>query len=92
MILTSKKLAQLEQERNGRYLEFRRRVEPVVARTFPELLGSAQFLDFAGNDTPRLIPTARPSRLNDLLQLSLTNAKIGVDYRATLRCFFEKLA
>jgi hypothetical protein len=84
------KLAKIEDERQKRYVIFRERVNEFLSSELPEKLGSSQFLDFQLDDTPRLLPTIRPSIVINILQASLTNPKIGVNYKRTLKPFMAK--
>jgi hypothetical protein len=88
--LRARELQAVSRERDERYSLFRREVGSALAGRLPDHLGGSQFVDFLGPDEPRLIPTVKPSTLDSILQLSLTNAKVGVHFERTLEPFFGK--
>jgi hypothetical protein len=88
--LSDGEFREMSRERDERYSLFRREVGGALAPRLPAHLGDSQFVDFLAPDRPRLVPTVKPSTLDSLLQVSLTNAKIGVHFERTLEPFFGK--
>ena len=77
-------------EREQRYRLFRGRVEPLLAKSLPLSLGSALFIDFKEDGTPRVLTTVRPwwwpvALLTPSLRLMLA------DHGRTLQPFVDKL-
>jgi hypothetical protein len=79
-------------DRDERYTLFREEIGRSLETPLPAALGDSQFVDFVAGRTPRLIHTFRPSGLDSLMQLSLSNARIGIHFERTLAPFFDKAA
>lgn len=81
----------MTQARGKRYQLFKKRIDGALAITLPEALEDAQFVDFLDASTPRLLETVRPLLVDTVLQLSVTNLRVGIHFARTLKPFREKL-
>lgn len=89
--LTSRVYAALARDREARYDDFRQRIDTRIGG-LPERLGDAQFIRFDDTGRPALLETVRPAALDSLLQASLTNRKVGIHFKHTLRPYLAGLA
>lgn len=58
--LSRKAYRRMEQEREARYHEFRKRVQPLLSAELPAELGSSQFIDIDSKGQIRVLQTRRP--------------------------------
>jgi hypothetical protein len=88
--LSSRTYRRMELEREQRYALFRERVQPQLPGPLPGTLGSALFIDFQADGTPRALRTVRPWWwLVAIMTPSVR--RMLVDYRRSLVPFVAKL-
>jgi hypothetical protein len=80
----------IQEDREERYAVFKKEMENVLQYNLPEALGEAVFIDFDRQGQPRLLKTMRPSLFLDIIQISLKNRFVGIDFRKTLQPFLSK--
>jgi hypothetical protein len=90
---TRRRLPEMRAEREARYDLFRRRLAQWAPElSFPDSLGSAQFVDFDSNSRPRLIDSVQPvSARLAFGRWGKEVKRVSMNMRKTLRPFVEKV-
>jgi len=85
--LSKKLFAGLRDEREARYTAFRNQFACFLQTELPSSLATDVFLDFTQAGSARLLPTRQPP----FVRRERDRQGVTLDYRRTLRPFFEKL-